>query len=443
MKINTKLGLWIAVVAGITTLSLASAAPVRTPKKAQAVKSETVDEAIDEQADVEAPVPKIHRKERSTYLFLGADLGISSYSAYNPAVEGARSGFDGGIRALMAFYIQKHWVIDTGFGWQFMSNSGTNIGGDQTKVSSKNFYFDLSPRYRFNKNWQLGPEFQYWLGTDVGLNPYSTTTDQPTADSNTSKWIGLQGMFEWTDSNKYRIGARYMTSLGVPQRTVNVIQIFFQIGLPLFGSNAISDEERPVRKFREQVSEGDLEKAEVYTPPEDPLPLATPEPVPEATPWAEMTPSATPEPTPAPEVIPTPKPRAQEKLVMTLDVNDLPFEFNNAHLPPYHSNRVKEVGHFLGEHKGAWRELVVSGHTDERGSNEYNNKLSLTRAQTVRQLLIKGGAPAARIKAVGYGKRKPIDKRHSEKAWTKNRRVELDFRGVKDVMLIRDALQRK
>ena len=98
------------------------------------------------------------------------------------------------------------------------------------------------------------------------------------------------------------------------------------------------------------------------------------------------------------------------------------------------------MGRYLSKKKGAWKTLVVSGHTDERGSPKFNMDLSLRRAETVRRLLIEGGVPASRIKAVGYGETKPIDSHHNEKAWARNRRVELEFLKVTDAEAIKHAL---
>ncbi|MBC7396777.1 MAG: OmpA family protein, partial [Bdellovibrionales bacterium] len=165
---------------------------------------------------------------------------------------------------------------------------------------------------------------------------------------------------------------------------------------------------------------------------------AAPSPTPMMAPLA-------PEPTPAATPLPTPRavrapPRAQEKLVITLDISSVPFEFDTARLPKYYADRIREIGRFLGTYKDTWRKLSVQGHTDERGSHQYNNRLSSERAHMVKQLLMEGGSPPAKIKSIGFGKRQPLDRHHNEKAWAKNRRVDLEFSGVKDVVLIREGI---
>ncbi|RMH45000.1 MAG: OmpA family protein [Deltaproteobacteria bacterium] len=68
--------------------------------------------------------------------------------------------------------------------------------------------------------------------------------------------------------------------------------------------------------------------------------------------------------------------------------------------------------------------VEIQGHTDERGSDAYNLDLSQRRAQAVMDYLVKGGVDPSRLRAQGYGERQPVDPRHNEQAWAKNRRVE-------------------
>jgi peptidoglycan-associated lipoprotein len=70
------------------------------------------------------------------------------------------------------------------------------------------------------------------------------------------------------------------------------------------------------------------------------------------------------------------------------------------------------------------RLLLVEGHCDERGTNEYNLALGERRALSVRRYLIGLGVVAEKIHTISYGKEKPADPGHSEAAWAKNRRAE-------------------
>lgn len=67
--------------------------------------------------------------------------------------------------------------------------------------------------------------------------------------------------------------------------------------------------------------------------------------------------------------------------------------------------------------------LVVEGHTDERGANEYNLALGERRAKTVREYLALLGIDASRMQTVSYGEDQPVDLTASEDAYAKNRRA--------------------
>jgi peptidoglycan-associated lipoprotein len=67
--------------------------------------------------------------------------------------------------------------------------------------------------------------------------------------------------------------------------------------------------------------------------------------------------------------------------------------------------------------------VIIEGHTDERGSQEFNIAFGDRRAGAVKSFLIKEGIDRERLNAVSFGKEKPIDPRRTEAAKAKNRRV--------------------
>ena len=72
--------------------------------------------------------------------------------------------------------------------------------------------------------------------------------------------------------------------------------------------------------------------------------------------------------------------------------------------------------------------FVVEGHTDQRGSDKYNDKLSLERANTVRDKLLEKGIAPDRVIAVGWGKQRPvIADPQNEEEFYQNRRVVVDI----------------
>jgi peptidoglycan-associated lipoprotein len=88
--------------------------------------------------------------------------------------------------------------------------------------------------------------------------------------------------------------------------------------------------------------------------------------------------------------------------------------------------RVLQVhAKYLLEHPDL--QLRVSGHTDSRGSREYNVALGERRAQSVEKFMQVKGVPGQRMVLVSYGKEQPVAQGNDEAAWAQNRRAELDY----------------
>ena len=124
-------------------------------------------------------------------------------------------------------------------------------------------------------------------------------------------------------------------------------------------------------------------------------------------------------PAPAPvAVAPEPAP-APRKLVLE-GVN---FDFDESVIRPEdQANIDKDIATL--EQWGKVN-IEVAGHTDSRGSDEYNMTLSQQRADAVRNHLIKKGIEADRLTAVGYGESQPVADNATDEGRFKNRRVEL------------------
>jgi peptidoglycan-associated lipoprotein len=70
--------------------------------------------------------------------------------------------------------------------------------------------------------------------------------------------------------------------------------------------------------------------------------------------------------------------------------------------------------------------IRITGHCDERGSDEYNIALGMRRAQAAKEYLVRAGIDAGRIEVASLGREVPIDPASNEGAWAKNRRDEFD-----------------
>ena len=69
--------------------------------------------------------------------------------------------------------------------------------------------------------------------------------------------------------------------------------------------------------------------------------------------------------------------------------------------------------------------IILEGHADERGGNEYNLALSQRRALGIEKFLIDFGVNKRKLTVLSYGEEKPANKGHNEAAWQENRRVEI------------------
>jgi outer membrane protein OmpA-like peptidoglycan-associated protein len=110
-------------------------------------------------------------------------------------------------------------------------------------------------------------------------------------------------------------------------------------------------------------------------------------------------------------------------LVMNLGSDYLKFEFDKAELRPEDRELLSRIAGILLTSKDYT--VSVNGHTDDLGTEEYNQKLSERRAQAVRDYLVKVGLPADIVSVTGHGKSLPLVRETTETARAKNRRVEL------------------
>jgi outer membrane protein OmpA-like peptidoglycan-associated protein len=110
-------------------------------------------------------------------------------------------------------------------------------------------------------------------------------------------------------------------------------------------------------------------------------------------------------------------------LVMNLGSDYLKFDFDKAELRPEDRELLSRIAGILLTSQDYT--VSVNGHTDDIGSDGYNQRLSERRAQAVRDYLVKAGLPPEIFTVTGHGKSLPLVRGTSEAARAKNRRVEL------------------
>lgn len=120
------------------------------------------------------------------------------------------------------------------------------------------------------------------------------------------------------------------------------------------------------------------------------------------------------------EVKPAPAPAPPKKVTISLDVK---FQTNKSVLQPIYWWEVQKLADFMKKYPET--DVTIEGHTDSVGKEAANMKLSQARADAIAKLLTdKYGIDKSRVKAIGYGPKKPIADNKTEEGRAQNRRVE-------------------
>jgi OOP family OmpA-OmpF porin len=150
--------------------------------------------------------------------------------------------------------------------------------------------------------------------------------------------------------------------------------------------------------------------------PPPPAPAAAPAPAPAPAPMAA--------PAPAPVVVPA-APQT-EKVSFAADAF---FDFDKAVLKPEGKAKLDDL---TDKVKGLNLEVIIAvGHTDSKGTDAYNQKLSVKRADAVKAYLSTKGFEASRIYTEGKGEAQPVADNKTDAGRAKNRRVEIEVVGTR------------
>lgn len=108
-------------------------------------------------------------------------------------------------------------------------------------------------------------------------------------------------------------------------------------------------------------------------------------------------------------------------VAMAEDERVIYFDYDSDGLSPVDQDIVATIGQYLVEHPQA--KVVIEGHTDERGSAEYNIALGQRRAYAVSRAMMAAGAQPDQLTVISYGQERPTAQGHNESAWRLNRRA--------------------
>jgi peptidoglycan-associated lipoprotein len=147
----------------------------------------------------------------------------------------------------------------------------------------------------------------------------------------------------------------------------------------------------------------------------------------------EETPPPAPEMTPAPAPTPKPSPVAVDTVRPTPDTRSatlaerIHFALDRADLSPEARTTLAAKAEILRASPNVM--LRISGHADERGSDEYNLALSKRRAAEAKRFMVQQGVDSTRLETVGYGEEQPVYTGATEPAWAMNRRADFSVIG--------------
>ena len=149
---------------------------------------------------------------------------------------------------------------------------------------------------------------------------------------------------------------------------------------------------------------------------------AAPAPAAPAAPSAPSSPSSP--AAPAPSARPAPAPVRQTAVIQA----DALFDFDKSVLRP---DGKKNIDDALAKVRATDIEMVIAtGHTDSIGTDAYNQRLSERRAAAVKDYLVSKGIPASKITTIGKGETQPVATNKTAEGRQKNRRVDIEFKGV-------------
>src|SRR5262249_26469347 len=150
-----------------------------------------------------------------------------------------------------------------------------------------------------------------------------------------------------------------------------------------------------------------------------PQPGAPPPPAPVQEPPAAAPAPPTPAPPPAAEAARPPAP--PKDFADTANLRDIHFDFDKSNIRPDAARILDANAAWLRSNGNML--VLVEGHCDERGTNEYNLVLGERRARATMNYLIGHGIAQDRLSTVSYGEERPLCTEHNEACWAKNRRA--------------------
>lgn len=286
-------------------------------------------------------------------------------------------GIPSHIKVLGSYYFDgTPWITDAGIGLH--NQILTQDGGGSDTIQS--LYTELAARYQFTNRWQLGA---IWNTLVDNPDRYHSNTE------NLASFVGVQVLkeFTWNDQYLVRAGGRAMTDVGISGETISTIMGELQVS---FGGSA---------------------KPTVV----ETKPIPRPEPI---------------------------APHLARQAVQTfmLEPGPVHFESDSTKLVNSSQQYLRRLARALADNRQLFDRIEIVGHADQRGTHPYNKKLSMNRAKTIANSLIAAGINKSQVEPIGKGKSELLTHSMSPIALARNRRVELQFIGVKNQAALKNII---
>ena len=129
-----------------------------------------------------------------------------------------------------------------------------------------------------------------------------------------------------------------------------------------------------------------------------------------------------------PKLEPLPEYTCQQEFDFLLSTDEIHFSTNSADLQASSNNLLNDLADAAQECPDT--NIEIGGHTDSRGNEDHNLRLSQARADAVMSFLVNKGVDPSKLSAVGYGESVPIADNETEEGLAKNRRIEFNVKGL-------------
>jgi len=118
-------------------------------------------------------------------------------------------------------------------------------------------------------------------------------------------------------------------------------------------------------------------------------------------------------------------PNSGSNLLADLEWEPIYFDFDQSQITDTGRSKLRDYARYLLDNPN--QEVLLEGHCDSRGTDNYNLALGERRAQSVKRYFVELGVSATRIRTISYGELRPQVPEENEAAWARNRRVSFAF----------------